>query len=79
MGGVEKRDTLCKSESGASDSVAESAGALATVSLDVRVVRRDGSSGGFGCGCGARSAKGWGTFGEAVASLCPHHASCADS
>ena len=40
MGGVEKRDTLCKSESGASDSVAECVGGLATVSLDVRVVRR---------------------------------------
>ena len=43
MGGVEKRETLCKVEFGASDSVAESVGALATVSLDVRVVRRDGS------------------------------------
>ena len=79
VGGVEKRETLCKSEFGASDSVAESVGALATVSLDVRVVRRDGSSGGFGCGCGARSAKGWGTFLEAVASLCLHDATWADS
>ena len=56
VGGVEKRDTLCKSESGPSHSVVECVGGLATVSLDVRVLRRDGSGWGFGCGCGTRSA-----------------------
>ena len=79
VGGVKKRDTLCKSEFGASDSVAECVGGLATVSLDVRVVHRDGSGWGFACGCGARSANGSGVFWWALPSVCLHDATWADS
>ena len=79
VGGVEKRETLCKSESGASDSVAECVGGLATVSLDVRVVHRDGSGWGFACGCGARGANGSGVFWWALPSVCLHDATLADS